>query len=329
MEDQIKFIVFNENEISSALEKLRTIQQKSGIITKDIMDLTLGPKLSEYLIHNNYLDVVKDLGRRGSNWLQLSDKAIKLSFHKEIDIFEGIYGWEEYKAKFSKIISDPLHGYCGLLYGASRTGKTLFMESLSRINSMEVVHITGDSTSSFAGITALIKQTYDKVGGSNFIVVIDEIDKADKNLQGSPLFLSLFDADETRSIQKNKATKEGGSDSYYIRLPYLKIFAGANNLDNMNPFLLNRFDLVPFPDYTEESFTNTAMEMLMKKFHKPRELAFEMASYYAKHRRNMGEVDMNGSRYNTVEEFRQAMNLKDRNAEIVLKQKDSYNIGRI
>lgn len=67
----------------------------------------------------------------------------------------------------------------------------------------------------------------------------------------------------------------------------------------------------------------------MKKFHKPRDLAFEMASYYAKHRRNMGEVDMNGSRYTTIEEFRQDMSLKEKNAELVKQQQDSYKRSRI
>ena len=325
----MKYLQFSDNEVAFALERLRDMQLRNNFITLDMIKYTIGDKLSNYLVHNGYTKVIKDIGKIGSNWLQLSDKAVKQSFHKHTDIFEGIYGWEEYKAKFSRIINDSRHGYVGLLYGASRTGKSLFMEAFSNIDILKVVHISGDKTSSFAGIAAIIKQTYEEVGSSNFVVILDEIDKADRKLQSSEMFLKLFDADETRAIQKNKATREGESDSYYVKLPSLKIFAGANNISNIDSFLLNRFDLTPFPDYTEESFTNTAMEMLMKKFHKPRDLAFEMASYYAKHRRNMGEVDMNGSRYTTIEEFRQDMSLKEKNAELVKQQQDSYKRSRI
>ena len=326
-EVSVPIYVYNDREISVALHKLRQRELKYGFFTDQLMDVVLGRRMSAYL-KDRYTKVIYPL-RSGLSHRILLEEAKAKSFGKQIDIFQGIFGWDMIKAKFTDIINSK-KGYVGLLHGASRVGKSLFMEAFRNVPNKTVLHIPADkSESTPAGIISLIKQTYDKVGSSDFIVLIDEIDKIPKKDQSSPLLLRLFDSDETRAIVKNKATRDGEADSLFIPLPNLKIFAGANDIRNIDTYLFNRFDLTAFPEYTEESFKSTAMEMLMKKYHTPRDLARVMADYYWNHRRNMGEVDMAGGRFKTIEQFKQWTDYNDRNSALVLKQRSETKENRL
>ena len=317
---EVKVYTFKESEISDALKILMDVQLKYGFITEQMMDILLGHKMASYLV-DKYTRVVFPL-KNGMSHRILIEEARKKSFGKQAGPFDGIYGWQEIKAKLTEILNNK-RGYVGLLHGASRVGKSLFMESLQKIPGKKVLHIPADKAESTpAGIIALVKQTYEEVGNSDFIVLVDEIDKIPKKDQSSPMLLRLFDSDETRGIVKNKATRDGSVDSIFIPLPNLKVFAGANDVRNIDTFLFNRFDLIAFPEYTEETFRATAIEMLMKKYSTPKDLAYEMASYFWKHRRNMGEVDMAGGRFRSVEQFRQWTEYNDRNSKLVAEQQN-------
>ncbi len=317
---EVKVYTFKESEISGALKILMDVQLKYGFITEQMMDILLGHKMASYLV-DKYTRVVFPL-KNGMSHRILIEEARKKSFGKQAGPFDGIYGWQEIKAKLTEILNNK-RGYVGLLHGASRVGKSLFMESLQKIPGKKVLHIPADKAESTpAGIIALVKQTYEEVGNSDFIVLVDEIDKIPKKDQSSPMLLRLFDSDETRGIVKNKATRDGSVDSIFIPLPNLKVFAGANDVRNIDTFLFNRFDLIAFPEYTEETFRATAIEMLMKKYSTPKDLAYEMASYFWKHRRNMGEVDMAGGRFRSVEQFRQWTEYNDRNSKLVAEQQN-------
>ena len=317
---EVKVYTFKESEISGALKILMDVQLKYGFITEQMMDILLGHKMASYLV-DKYTRVVFPL-KNGMSHRILIEEARKKSFGKQAGPFDGIYGWQEIKAKLTEILNNK-RGYVGLLHGASRVGKSLFMESLQKIPGKKVLHIPADKAESTpAGIIALVKQTYEEVGNSDFIVLVDEIDKIPKKDQSSPMLLRLFDSDETRGIVKNKATRDGSVDSIFIPLPNLKVFAGANDVRNIDTFLFNRFDLIAFPEYTEETFRATAIEMLMKKYSTPKDLAYEMASYFWKHRRNMGEVDMAGGRFRSVEQFKQWTEYNDRNSKLVAEQQN-------
>ena len=317
---EVKVYTFKESEISGALKILMDVQLKYGFITEQMMDILLGHKMASYLV-DKYTRVVFPL-KNGMSHRILIEEARKKSFGKQAGPFDGIYGWQEIKAKLTEILNNK-RGYVGLLHGASRVGKSLFMESLQKIPGKKVLHIPADKAESTpAGIIALVKQTYEEVGNSDFIVLVDEVDKIPKKDQSSPMLLRLFDSDETRGIVKNKATRDGSVDSIFIPLPNLKVFAGANDVRNIDTFLFNRFDLIAFPEYTEETFRATAIEMLMKKYSTPKDLAYEMASYFWKHRRNMGEVDMAGGRFRSVEQFRQWTEYNDRNSKLVAEQQN-------
>ena len=317
---EVKVYTFKESEISGALKILMDVQLKYGFITEQMMDILLGHKMASYLV-DKYTRVVFPL-KNGMSHRILIEEARKKSFGKQAGPFDGIYGWQEIKAKLTEILNNK-RGYVGLLHGASRVGKSLFMESLQKIPGKKVLHIPADKAESTpAGIIALVKQTYEEVGNSDFIVLVDEIDKIPKKDQSSPMLLRLFDSDETRGIVKNKATRDGSVDSIFIPLPNLKVFAGANDVRNIDTFLFNRFDLIAFPEYTEETLRATAIEMLMKKYSTPKDLAYEMASYFWKHRRNMGEVDMAGGRFRSVEQFKQWTEYNDRNSKLVAEQQN-------
>lgn len=317
---EVKVYTFKESEISGALKILMDVQLKYGFITEQMMDILLGHKMASYLV-DKYTRVVFPL-KNGMSHRILIEEARKKSFGKQAGPFDGIYGWQEIKAKLTEILNNK-RGYVGLLHGASRVGKSLFMESLQKIPGKKVLHIPADKAESTpAGIIALVKQTYEEVGNSDFIVLVDEIDKIPRKDQSSPMLLRLFDSDETRGIVKNKATRDGSVDSIFIPLPNLKVFAGANDVRNIDTFLFNRFDLIAFPEYTEETFRATAIEMLMKKYSTPKDLAYEMASYFWKHRRNMGEVDMAGGRFRSVEQFKQWTEYNDRNSKLVAEQQN-------
>ena len=321
MDELIKetVIAYREEEVADALERLRKIQNGDGFFTEATMKTILGHKMSSYL--KDRYTIVTEYLPNGLSYRILSPLAGKLSYGREAGIFDDIYGYVEIKARFTKILNDDKRGACELLYGASRVGKTLFMEAIVKLKRLKVIHISGDPKEcSLMGITSLVRQTYEEVGSSNFVILIDELDKVPEKDQIRPQFLRLFDADETRALLNVKSTREGESNSTYMPLPALKVFAGANKIGNIGQFLINRFNLVPFPEYTPEAFIETAVEMLLKKYRRTKELAYEMARYYAAHGRNMGRVDMNGDRFNTVEEFRQWTIYEDKNADQVKKQ---------
>ncbi len=328
MESKLQKISISEKEIQAALQLLREVQTRDGFITQKMMFFYLNPDIALYLLDNGYLEAIRYTGDPKWDWMQLSNKALQVAYSKQ-DIFDNVYGWAEYKAKFTKILSDPHHGYVGLLYGASRTGKSEFLNSFQRLKGVPIVHLSGGQESSPAGTLAKVKEAYDAKGDSNFIIVFDEIDKVPPTVRFSPMYLKLFDADSSRGIMRNKATREGESDSFYIPLPYTKIFAAANNLRDVamtddlkdDPFL-KRFELIPFMDYTEESFINVAMELMMKKLKKTRDFAFAVANYCWKHGINIGQLEEIARQYETIDEFNRSMEVIEKNRNITdLQQK--------
>lgn len=320
------YAVCEKEEIETALEKLRSAQARHGFLTEGIMRSLVGDRITDYLMANDFTFITSHLGARPADFRRvLSDKAIKMSFSKQQDIFNDIFGWDEVKSTLLRAVNDHRRGVCLLLYGASRTGKSLFMERLNRLNGKTVVHISADPKEcSTAGLIAAIMKAYDDTGTSDFIVLIDELDKVPVKEQSRPQLLRLFDSDETRAILNVKSTKEGESKNDFVPLPYTKIIAGANEISNIYPILLNRFERIPFPEYTESSFVATGTEMGIKKFKKSRELAHFVSQDVFRHGGNMGELDMIFSWFNSIEEYREWSEKKYRNAQLVRQQQGEW-----
>lgn len=301
---------------NNLLVSIRDFEQHHGYLTEDAINILGGKKAFAFLSERGYLKEISPDGK-----YVLSEKATPSQ--DDSNIFDNVFGWKEYKARVLKAVSDPKRGYVALLYGASRVGKTEFFSALDKIKSKPAIHMSLDPKEmSVRGMVEKLKDVYESVGSSDFIIIFDEIDKCPMDIQRSPTVLRLFDSDSNRALFYNKMTPDGKANFLNISLRYTKIFAAANDIAKVDRTLLNRFDLMPFPEYDHDRFVETAMELLMVKYKEDRELAFRKAGYFWDHGRNMGDVDASGGRFSSIKDFEDWASFRDKNAYLVKTTRD-------
>ena len=336
MENNIKtgvsdlMIAYKNEEISDALQKLLDLQTKDGFFTEQSMTLLFGPKMSSFL--EKYTKVVFPL-KAGMSHRVLVDEARKKSYGN-VDIFEGLYGMDEKLSLINKVLKSEI-GARVLLWGAPSTGKSLIMERLSRIKDRTILHITAGEASTPKGIIAAIRNTYNQTGSSKFIVVLDELANLyfkgamDPFAKFKPL-LNIFDSPETARLTENKGTPDGEGKSTDIKLPYMKTFVATNFIDKIDPILLRRFQpKIPFPELNAEEFFDTAMQMLIKGKHRPKDLAYKMAKYYSEHgdveeMRNLRVIDDMGDKFTSVADFENFIEWTSKESTLVKRQMKKY-----
>ena len=230
----------------------------------------INTQMAEYSIQRNYIDLLLDLP-----WNEFSKDNYKLDNALRI-LNKDHFGLKKVKERIIEQIAvlklkGDMSAPILCFYGPPGVGKTSLGKSIAKTLGREYIRISlgglrdeseirGHRKTYIGAMPGRIIQNLKKVKTSNPVFVLDEIDKLSVGNQGDPSSAMLEVLDPEQNISFYDNFLELGFD-----LSKILFIATANNINNIQPALLDRMELISISGYSLEEKVQIAKKYLIKK----------------------------------------------------------------
>ncbi|WP_341651656.1 endopeptidase La [Blattabacterium cuenoti] len=228
------------------------------------------PQMPEYTVQRNYLELMIDLP-----WGRYSKDNFDLEYAQKI-LDRDHYGLEKVKERIIEYLAvlklrGDMRSPILCFYGPPGVGKTSLGRSIATALKRKYVRISlgglhdeseirGHRRTYIGAMPGRLLQSIRKVGTSNPVFVIDEIDKMGIGTNGDPssAMLEVLDPEQNTSFYDNFL--EMGYD-----LSKVLFIATANSLSHIQPALIDRMEIIEMNGYTVEEKTQIVKNHILPK----------------------------------------------------------------
>lgn len=230
----------------------------------------INPMAPDYSIQINYLNTLLDLP-----WSEVTVDNFDLKRAEEI-LNEDHFGLEKVKKRILEYLAvlklkGDMKSPILCLYGPPGVGKTSLGKSIAKALDRKYARIAlgglhdesevrGHRRTYIGAMPGRIIQNLKKVKSNNPVFVLDEIDKIQTSFRGDPssALLEVLDPEQNGTFYDN-----------FIEIDYdlsnVMFIATANNLDAIQPALLDRMEIIEINGYTLEEKIEIAKKYLIPK----------------------------------------------------------------
>ena len=258
-------------DLNAAIAKAKMPPEAESQARKELRRYERMPEAAaEAGIVRNYLDWLIDLP-----WALPEEKTIDIREARRI-LDEDHFGLEKIKARIIEYLAvrklSP-QGKAPILcfVGPPGVGKTSLGQSIARAMDRPFVRVSlggvhdeaeirGHRRTYIGALPGNIIQGIKKAGSRACVMMLDEIDKMGRGIQGDPsaAMLEVLDPEQNSTFRDN-----------YLGVPFdlsrVAFIATANLLDTIPGPLLDRMELISLPGYTEEEKLEIARRYLVRR----------------------------------------------------------------
>ena len=265
LREQLKVIREELGEVDDdedeLVEKTKALKVSDEIKTKVLKQIKSLQKMqsasAEANILRNYIDLVLELP-----WGRETEDSFDIENAKKV-LNEDHYGIEKVKDRILEYLSvralaKENKGSILCLSGPPGIGKTSIAKSIARALGRKYARISlgavkdeaeirGHRRTYVGSMPGRIITTIKNAESVNPVILLDEIDKVGGDMKGDPssALLEVLDPEQNKTFRDN-----------YLELPFdlskVLFIATANNLQPINPALLDRMEVIEMTGYTYE-----------------------------------------------------------------------------
>ncbi|MBR0693958.1 endopeptidase La [Bradyrhizobium lablabi] len=258
-------------ELTAAIAKAKMPSEAESQAKKELRRYERMPEsAAEAGMVRSYLDWLIDLP-----WALPDEKTINISEARRI-LDEDHFGLEKIKARIIEYLAVRKlapHGKAPILcfVGPPGVGKTSLGQSIARAMDRPFVRVSlggvhdeaeirGHRRTYIGALPGNIIQGIKKAGSRACVMMLDEIDKMGRGIQGDPsaAMLEVLDPEQNATFRDN-----------YLAVPFdlsrVVFIATANMLDTIPGPLRDRMEIISLPGYTEEEKLEIARRYLVRR----------------------------------------------------------------
>ncbi len=252
-------------------EKKNWSEAVGQLFEKEVQKLErLNPAVAEYSVLMTYLELMLELP-----WNDTTKDNLDLNMARE-QLDSDHYGLEEVKDRILEHLAviklkGDLKSPILCLYGPPGVGKTSLGKSVATALGRKFgrialgglhdeAEIRGHRRTYIGAMPGRIIETIKRCGSSNPVIILDEVDKLTVSNHGDPssALLEVLDPEQNTTFHDNYLDVE-------YDLSKVLFIATANNVQNINPALRDRMEMINIPGYLAEDKIQIALDHLVAK----------------------------------------------------------------